>query len=114
MVKKKINLVLIIVNLIFLISIPIFISINPASFSTNTSINNSSIAYTTPDKSALIWGMGASPPYIDPTDSWDSQANVVIRQCTESLWWYNYSDPDEYRLPYDTDDIDYDWEIKMG
>ncbi|MFX1388170.1 MAG: ABC transporter substrate-binding protein, partial [Promethearchaeota archaeon] len=41
----------------------------------------------------FIWGMGASPPYIDPVDSWDSQANVVIRQCTEALWWYNLSDP---------------------
>ena len=27
---------------------------------------------------------------------------------------YNYSQPDEYRLPYDTKEIDYDWTIKMG
>lgn len=27
---------------------------------------------------------------------------------------YNYEEPDEYRLPYDTDEIDYNWEIKMG
>ncbi|MFX1445458.1 MAG: cupin domain-containing protein [Promethearchaeota archaeon] len=27
---------------------------------------------------------------------------------------YNYNTPDEYRLPYDTDKIDYNWEIKMG
>ena len=27
---------------------------------------------------------------------------------------YNYDHPDEYRLPYDTDRIPYDWEIKMG
>lgn len=27
---------------------------------------------------------------------------------------YNYSGPDEYRLPFDTDEIEYDWEIKMG
>ena len=27
---------------------------------------------------------------------------------------YNYDEPDEYRLPYNTDEIDYDWEIKMG
>ena len=47
-----------------------------------------------PPGKTLIWGMGAAPPYLDPTDSWDSQANVVIRQCSESLWWYNYSDPD--------------------
>ena len=27
---------------------------------------------------------------------------------------YNYAEPDEYRLPYDTKEIDYDWDIKMG
>ncbi len=27
---------------------------------------------------------------------------------------YNYGEPDEYRLPYDTDQIPYDWGIKMG
>jgi dTDP-4-dehydrorhamnose 3,5-epimerase len=27
---------------------------------------------------------------------------------------YNYEDPDEFRLPIDTDEIAYDWEIKMG
>ncbi|MCJ7648708.1 MAG: dTDP-4-dehydrorhamnose 3,5-epimerase family protein [Candidatus Lokiarchaeota archaeon] len=27
---------------------------------------------------------------------------------------YNYSEPDEYRLPYDSEEIDYDWDIKMG
>lgn len=27
---------------------------------------------------------------------------------------YNYDKPDEYRLPYDTEEIPYDWEIKMG
>ncbi|MFX1594242.1 MAG: ABC transporter substrate-binding protein [Promethearchaeota archaeon] len=47
-----------------------------------------------PAAKTLVWGMGASPPYIDPVDSWDSQANVVIRQCTESLWWYDYRDSD--------------------
>ena len=26
---------------------------------------------------------------------------------------YHASDPDEYRLPYDTDEIPYDWEITM-
>ncbi|MFX1308884.1 MAG: ABC transporter substrate-binding protein [Promethearchaeota archaeon] len=52
------------------------------------------IEVTPPPGKTLIWGMGAAPPYIDPVDSWDSQANVVIRQCSEALWWYNYSDPD--------------------
>ncbi|GFP37514.1 dTDP-4-dehydrorhamnose 3,5-epimerase [Candidatus Hakubella thermalkaliphila] len=27
---------------------------------------------------------------------------------------YNYEQPDEYRLPYDTIEIPYDWGIKMG
>jgi len=27
---------------------------------------------------------------------------------------YNYRQPDEYRLPFDTDKIPYDWNIKMG
>ena len=36
---------------------------------------------------------------------------IVINHPTEL---YNYSEPDEYRLPYDTEEIDYDWEIKMG
>jgi len=26
---------------------------------------------------------------------------------------YNYDDPDEHRLPYGSDEIPYDWEIKM-
>lgn len=26
---------------------------------------------------------------------------------------YNAADPDEYRLPYDTEEIPYDWDIKM-
>ena len=36
---------------------------------------------------------------------------MVINNPTEL---YNYSEPDEFRLPYDTDEIDYNWEIKMG
>jgi dTDP-4-dehydrorhamnose 3,5-epimerase len=27
---------------------------------------------------------------------------------------YNYDEPDEYRLPYDTDEIPYDWNLKHG
>jgi dTDP-4-dehydrorhamnose 3,5-epimerase len=27
---------------------------------------------------------------------------------------YNYEEPDEYRLPYDTDEIPYDWAVKHG
>jgi len=27
---------------------------------------------------------------------------------------YNYSEPDEYRLPCDSEEIEYNWDIKMG
>ncbi|MBU4193675.1 MAG: dTDP-4-dehydrorhamnose 3,5-epimerase family protein [Actinobacteria bacterium] len=27
---------------------------------------------------------------------------------------YDYDNPDEHRLPFDTDEIPYDWDIKMG
>ncbi|MFW9827696.1 MAG: dTDP-4-dehydrorhamnose 3,5-epimerase family protein [Candidatus Thorarchaeota archaeon] len=37
---------------------------------------------------------------------------AMVLNCPTEL--YNYSEPDEYRLPFDTDKIDYNWEIKMG
>ncbi|MEJ2249400.1 MAG: sugar phosphate nucleotidyltransferase [Candidatus Lokiarchaeota archaeon] len=37
---------------------------------------------------------------------------IMVLNCPTEL--YNYGDPDEYRLPYDTNKIDYDWELKMG
>ena len=40
-----------------------------------------------------------------------SEEALVVNCPTEP---YNYSEPDEYRLPYDTDQIPYDWGIKMG
>ena len=40
-----------------------------------------------------------------------SKKIMVLNTPTEL---YNYDEPDEYRLPYNTDEIDYDWEIKMG
>lgn len=36
---------------------------------------------------------------------------VVVNVSTDT---YNYKEPDEYRLPFDTDEIPYDWDIKMG
>ncbi|HDN67953.1 MAG TPA: dTDP-4-dehydrorhamnose 3,5-epimerase [Firmicutes bacterium] len=39
------------------------------------------------------------------------QEAIVINCPTEP---YNYKNPDEYRLPFDTDQIPYDWAIKMG
>ncbi len=37
---------------------------------------------------------------------------IMVLNCPTDV--YNYSEPDEYRLAYDTNEIDYDWEIKMG
>ncbi|MBE0429906.1 MAG: dTDP-4-dehydrorhamnose 3,5-epimerase family protein [Thermoleophilia bacterium] len=36
---------------------------------------------------------------------------IVVNVSTEC---YNYEKPDEYRLPHDTDEIPYDWNIRMG
>ena len=36
--------------------------------------------------------------------------SIVVNLPTEL---YDYQKPDEYRLPYDTDEIPYDWEIVM-
>jgi len=37
---------------------------------------------------------------------------AVILNCPTEL--YNYDNPDEYRLQFNSKEIDYDWEIKMG
>jgi len=36
---------------------------------------------------------------------------IVVNNVTEA---YNYKEPDEFRLAYDSDEIPYDWDIKMG
>ena len=36
---------------------------------------------------------------------------IVINTVTQK---YDYEHPDEHRLPYDTPEIPYDWDIKMG
>jgi dTDP-4-dehydrorhamnose 3,5-epimerase len=41
-----------------------------------------------------------------------SQEEAIVVNCPTEL--YNYKDPDEYRLPFDTDQIPYGWAIKMG
>jgi dTDP-4-dehydrorhamnose 3,5-epimerase len=40
----------------------------------------------------------------------DNEA-MVVNAPTEL---YNYSEPDEHRLPHDTDEIPYDWSLKHG
>ena len=37
--------------------------------------------------------------------------SIVLNMPTEK---YNYDSPDEYRLPFNTRKIPYDWDIKMG
>ena len=39
------------------------------------------------------------------------QEAYIVNMPTEL---YDYDDPDEHRLPFDTDEIPYEWEIKMG
>lgn len=41
-----------------------------------------------------------------------SENEGVVINCPTEL--YNYDEPDEYRLPYDTSEIPYDWDIEMG
>ena len=36
---------------------------------------------------------------------------IILNQPTQP---YNIKKPDEYRIPYDSKDVPYDWEIKMG
>lgn len=41
-----------------------------------------------------------------------SESEAVALNCPTEP--YNYENPDEYRLPYDTKEIPYDWELKHG
>jgi len=36
---------------------------------------------------------------------------IVINNVTQP---YNYNNPDEYRLPFDSDEIPYNWDLEMG
>ncbi len=52
------------------------------------------------------------PPFIWHGFKAIGQDKIIILNCPTEL--YNYDNPDEYRLPYDTPEIVYDWGIKMG
>jgi dTDP-4-dehydrorhamnose 3,5-epimerase len=41
-----------------------------------------------------------------------SEGEAIIINCPTEV--YDYEKPDEYRLPYDTKEIPYDWSIKHG
>lgn len=40
------------------------------------------------------------------------ESEAIVVNCPTEV--YNYEEPDEYRLPHNTDQIPYDWEIKHG
>jgi dTDP-4-dehydrorhamnose 3,5-epimerase len=41
-----------------------------------------------------------------------SETESVVVNCPTEL--YDYKNPDEFRLPYDSEEIPYDWELKHG
>ena len=41
-----------------------------------------------------------------------SETESVVINCPTEL--YDYKNPDEFRLPYNSDEIPYDWDIKHG
>ena len=52
------------------------------------------------------------PPHIWHGFKAIASKKIIVLNCPTEL--YNYDTPDEYRLPYDTEEIEYNWEIKMG
>jgi len=74
-----------------------------------------------------------SPTYMKINEVFFGEKNPILVSIPPNIWHgfkamggekimvlnvptelYNYEKPDEYRLPFDSDKIDYDWEIKMG
>ena len=41
-----------------------------------------------------------------------SEEEAIVVNCVTEP--YKYEDPDEHRVPYDSDEIPYDWDLKMG
>jgi len=41
-----------------------------------------------------------------------SESEAIVVNCPTEV--YDYKEPDEYRLPYDSDEIPYDWFLKHG
>ncbi len=41
-----------------------------------------------------------------------SEDEGIVINCPTEV--YDYENPDEYRLPFDSPDITYDWEVRMG
>lgn len=47
----------------------------------------------------FIYGTTRTPYTIDPVDCWDSRSEKLIDQVAETLFTYNYSDPDLWLIP---------------
>lgn len=41
-----------------------------------------------------------------------SESEAIVVNCPTEV--YNYKEPDEYRLPYNSEEIPYDWSLKHG
>jgi peptide/nickel transport system substrate-binding protein len=67
---------------------------------------------TTPKTSqpdgTLKFGTYTQPATIDPIDGWDAGSFDVIRQVTETLFWYNYSNPSLVVEPLLVDSFSWD------
>jgi peptide/nickel transport system substrate-binding protein len=63
---------------------------------------------TPEDYVTLVVGVGEGPVTIDPIDSWDSASNDVLMQVTETLFWYDLTDPTLPLLPLLVEDFAWD------
>jgi dTDP-4-dehydrorhamnose 3,5-epimerase len=74
-----------------------------------------------------------SPTYMKINEIYFGEKNPILVSIPPNIWHgfkamggekimvlnvptelYNYEEPDEYRLPYDSPKINYNWDIKMG
>ena len=99
--KKKIYLlVLLLMLFIPTFTTPIQIKQPEARFE-NTKVepkpNSSSIPF--------IYGMKGNPYTLDPIDCWDRRSEKIIDQVAETLFTYNYSDPDLPLIPLLATDV---------
>lgn len=84
-------------SLIFSLTIPIF---NGIKWSANTSIfyTNNYLRSTSPEGYNFTRAVQSNPSTIDPVDCYTRQSQEIIRQVAETLWFYNWTDPDLPRI----------------
>jgi len=84
-------------SLIFFLTIPMFLGLKYPSTITNLSVDNS-INISSPDGSTFIRAVPSGPTVLDPVDCYETYGMDVIRQVVETLWFYNWTDPDLPRI----------------